>query len=195
MATDWQEESKARKAAIAATLESMKLTVESRFIPFSQSRNKGEKSPSLNWVVTVKRNGRDILTTDYMAGMGHCPSYNRKAPAAYDRHPRNWQPYVCAFECEEGFSAAQYVGWMNGLRRDKDKPIKPDPIDVIYSLVMDSSVLDSGDFENWASELGYETDSRKAESIYRACLDIALKLRGAIGDSGMATLQTAYQDY
>lgn len=64
-------------------------------------------------------------------------------------------------------------------------------------------VFAAGGFENWASEYGYDTDSRKAESIYQACLDIALKLRGdialklrgAIGDSGMVELQTAFQDY
>lgn len=171
-ANDWRAEAAARKAAIAAALESLKLTVEARFVPFSQSRNKAEKQPSLNWVVTVKR---DVLTTDYGAGM--------------------WQPYVCAFECEEGFAVAQYLGWMNGLRRDKEKPILPDPVDVFYSLISDSSVLDHGGFEQWAAEYGYDADSRSAESTYRACLEIALKIRAAIGDSGMAELQTAFQDY
>ena len=43
-------------------------TMTAEFIPFSQSRNKGDKSPSLNWRVTIQRNGRAVLTTDYSAG-------------------------------------------------------------------------------------------------------------------------------
>ena len=61
--------------------------------------------------------------------------------------------------------------------------IEPDKLDVINSLVMDASVLNSSSFEDWADEFGYDRDSRKAETIYRACLDIALKLRNAIGES------------
>ena len=76
-----------RKAEIAATLESLKLSVDARFVPFSQSRNKAEKHKTLNWVMTVKRDGRDVLTTDYMAGMAHCPGHAaEKAPSKFQAH-------------------------------------------------------------------------------------------------------------
>ena len=193
-ANDWRAEAAARKAAIATALESLKLTVAARFVPFSQSRNKAEKSPSLNWVVTVKRDGRDVLTTNYGAGMAHCPSYNKKPPAAWDRPARFWQSLAGAAECENGHALQTYTSW-SGFRHDKEKPILPDPVDVFYSLISDSSVLDHGGFEQWAAEYGYDADSRSAESIYRACLEIALKMRAAISASGMAELQTAFQDY
>lgn len=63
-ANDWRAEAEARRAAIAATLESLKLTVEARFVPFSQSRNKAEKHKTLNWFVTVKRDGRNPWSLD-----------------------------------------------------------------------------------------------------------------------------------
>lgn len=176
-------------------VDALGLTVRAVFVPFSQSRNKDERGNprlSLNWTVTLVANGRDILTTDYSAGAGHCPSYSSKAPAAWNESPRNWQPKACAFECEKGHRAAwsSYLGFGS-----IGKPIEPKPLDVIYSLVQDSSVLDSGGFEEWASELGYDTDSRKAESVYRACLEIALKLRNGIGESGLEALRNAFQDY
>jgi hypothetical protein len=59
----------------------------------------------------------------------------------------------------------------------------------------DSEVIDHPNFESWASEIGYDADSRKAESIYRACLEIALKLRSALGDRGLKELREACQDY
>lgn len=193
MAT-WQEESAARKATIAATLESMGLTVESEFVPFSKSRNAAEKSPSLNWKVTVKQNGRDVLTVDYSAGCGHCPSYGVKVSPHWNRPARMWRDEVARFECETGFKARGFTT-QGEFSADKSKPIKPDSVDVIYSLIMDSDVLNSGGFEDWAADCGYDPDSRKAESIYRACLEIALKMRGAIGEAGMETLRNAYQDY
>lgn len=76
-----------------------------------------------------------------------------------------------------------------------DYPPQPDPVDVLYSLVMDSDVLNYGTFEYWASEFGYDADSRSAESTYRACLETALKMRAAIGDAGMETMKTAFEDY
>jgi hypothetical protein len=160
---------------IAATIEGLGLSVESEFVPFSRSRNHGEKVRNLNWRVTIKRNGRNVLTTDYSAGMAHCPSYKP--------HPTVDENKRIAFECEHGLSSRG------------GKPLAPKPADVIYSLVMDSGVLDAGGFEQWASEFGYDADSRKAEKIYRDCIDIALKLRAAIGDEGLSLLREAFQDY
>lgn len=217
----------------AQAIESLGLTVESVFVPFSQSRNKDEKNPSLNWKVTIKRNGRDVLVTDYMAGMGHCPNYGAdKAPVTFQPQgykSHNGKPYegstsayrsatareslvqyraaIAAAECESGLRM-ELDQWGRGpenvfkpkMKRGengsrKAEPILPDVESVIYSLISDSDVLNYGTFEEWAETFGYETDSRSAESTYRACLEIALKLRAAIGESGLETLATAFQDY
>ena len=170
---------------IDATIAELGLTVESRFIPWSQSRNKGEKQPSLNWVVTLKRNGRDVISTDYGAGMAHCPAYG----AVQYQQGRNLDGQrAIARECETGRA---YLGEYSkgGIH------IRPDARDVIYSLIMDASVLDSGGFESWVADFGYDPDSRKAETIYRACLDIALKLRSGIGEDGLAKLRDAFEGY
>lgn len=181
---DWKAEAEARRAAIAATLESLKLTVESCFVPFSQSRNKAEKHKSLNWIVTVKRNGRDVLSTDYSAGVAHCPSYKQGNSVAV---------ILANHECETGRKAK--FDWTGKPYSPQGAMILPDAVDVFYSLTMDSGVLDYAGFEDWASEYGYDTDSRQAENVYHACLEIALKLRADIGGSGLETLKTAYQDF
>lgn len=181
-----------------AAIDRLGLTIESVFVPFSQSRNAKEKQFSLNWKVTLKRDGREVLTTDYMAGSGHCPSYNKKPPAAWDRPARFWQPSVTAWECEHGFAAvfSSYAGFSrSNIPTQQKKHLEPDAVSVIHSLVMDSDVLDSSSFEEWASNLGYDPDSRSAEKIYRACLEIALKLRNGIGEAGLAALREAFQDY
>jgi hypothetical protein len=160
-----------QKNQILDVITYLGLTVDSVFIPLSRSRNKSEAGLTLNWVVTLSRNGRKVLSTDYSAGMAHCPSYKplHKIPIMdYEK---------MAYECECGINAKT-----------------PDTIDVIYSLVSDFNVLDYASFGEWACEFGYE-DSRKGELIYRACLEIALKLRSGIGENDLCLLRDTLEDY
>lgn len=171
-----------------ATRHGVTMTVE--FVPLSQSRNKAENYPTLNWEVTLRRNDRDIITTDYSVGCAHCPAYKLSVHKCGGQNSILRHEAI-RMECENG-KAIQMCGETPRLTT---KPISPDLADVLYSLSMDANVLDSGSFENWASKFGYDTDSRKAESIYRACLDIALKMRAALGDSALQELRDACQDY
>lgn len=51
------------------------------------------------------------------------------------------------------------------------------------SLALDSQGLESSrGFEDWAAEYGFDTDSRKAEKLYKACLDVSEKLKRFLGD-------------
>lgn len=219
-------EDKTPKALVADAMAALGLTVESVFVPFSNSRNAGNDHKSLNWKVSLLRQGRPVLTCDYSAGVASCPGYAVKAaPVEFLRVDRyRAKPYpsgsnyrsetpaerlagyraaLCAAECESGF-AMRYSQWGRGSFETiggrpgssaKLAPIKPDSCDVMASLVLDSSVLDSAGFEDWAAEFGYDTDSRSAEAIYRACLEHALALRAAIGDSGLEALKTALENY
>ena len=67
--------------------------------------------------------------------------------------------------------------------------------DVMYSLTMDAEVLDCSTFEEWASDCGYDEDSRKAEAIYKACQDNAKQFAAMFGRSEREQLQELFQDY
>lgn len=177
----------ARDNIVAAT-EALGLTVRAEFVPWSTSRNRGEREPSLNWKVTLVRDGRDVLTTDYGAGAGHCPSYKSGDQTKIQRD-------LIAYECEHGVVAAWSA--RSGIYPAKymRKPILPDTCDVIASLVGDSDVLDHAGFEEWASEQGMNPDSRAAERTYRACLEIALRLRSAVGEDGLRKLSEACREF
>ena len=172
------------KAAIV--VHELGLTVESVFVPFSQSRNAGEKNPSLNWLVTLKRDGKKILSCDYMAGMGHCPFY-KSHKVSY--RMTMWEHERIMIECEKGFAIAG-----ENLPTLSKIPILPDSLDVIHSLLIDAEAFEY-DFEEWCGNFGYDTDSRKAESMFNQCRDIGTKLVRAIGTDGLARLQDAFQDY
>ncbi len=167
------------------------LTMTTVFVPWSQSRNAGEETPSLNWKVTLHKDGKAFLTTDYMAGMGHCPASKR--PVSELGHSRSvMRMERIDRECETGHSALAVIG---SVRESMGMPIRPAFADVLYSLVSDEGALDYADFEAWATDAGYDTDSRQAEAIYKASVEIALKMRAAIGNEGMATLRDVITGY
>jgi hypothetical protein len=165
------------------------IVVESEFVPWSKSRSfkpdadADVRKRSLNWRVRIVKTRTaiplgapfEILTTDYTAGIAHAPSYKIGHLLTVD--------VAKALERETE----------TGLFRSKR--IEPDACDVMFSLVSESDAIDYATFEEWASNLGYDTDSRKAEATYRACLDTALKLRAALGEAGLERLRHACQDY
>jgi len=169
---------------IGVTIAECGLTIESKFIPWSKSRNSKDVMPSLNWEVTLLKNGKEILTTDYSAGVAHCPAYRQN-----DKSILHHEEIM--MECEKGFTATGYEN--EYIRITKNLPILPEDRDVIYSLLMDAETLDY-DFEDWCSNLGFDADSRKAESMYNQCKEITLKLL-RIGTPSIDKLRDAFQDY
>ncbi len=61
--------------------------------------------------------------------------------------------------------------------------------DVLDCLASDSSGVENAKgFEDWASEYGYDTDSRKAENIYKTCVEQAKQLKNLLGHDAYETL-------
>lgn len=166
------------------------LTLAAQFVPYSQSRNAASKWKSLNWRVTLQRHGRDVLTADYSAGIAHCPAY--KLPVRDVGHQNSLMRHELIEREVETGKAARHSNALGIL--GKSAPILPDTVDVVASLVSDADVLDAGCFEAWADDFGYDADSRKAEAIYRACLDHALRLRAGLGDPLLNSLREAARE-
>lgn len=171
-----------RRATLIARLG---LTMTAEFVPLSKSRNAGHWE-SINWRVTLTRRrppgASDLsITTDYAQGIGHLP----KAFKVDARRTVYLQDQI-DYALETGSGGGAPLG-------GKLKP--PSIEEVLYSLLMDGNAIDYPSFEDWAEETGYSGDSRKAEAIYRKCLETGLKLRAMIGDAALAELTEAFQDY
>lgn len=175
------------RAILEMAASALGISISAEFVPFSQSRNKGEPRRSLNWRATISHNGRAILTTDYSAGEGHCPAYNLSVKQAGGRNSL-MRDEMLAYECEHG---RVYRIAFSGF----GPKIAPPLADILASLMMESDVLDFGGFEDWASNFAFDPDSRSAETIYRACLEIGLKLRMALGDTNLAKLRKIAANY
>ena len=60
---------------------------------------------------------------------------------------------------------------------------EPTAEDVLDCLASDAASFENAQsFEDWASEYGYDADSRKAERIYRAVEKQTVKLRAFMGE-------------
>lgn len=78
----------------------------------------------------------------------------------------------------------------------KRQLVKPKLEDVVSSLILDGSPYFNGEkFEDWAANCGYDADSRKAESIYRECMETGRALQAAIGKQDLESLREWASNY
>ena len=185
-------------------IESLGVTVESTYQ--GVQREPGDKKTGEpGWLhfafrVTVKRAGRSAaLETPYRMGVGHV-----KLPAA----PSSEMSWAVG-------DRAKAENILDTLRRGKRiKPeyereeraiydaaarkqgLAPKPADVLHSLLADGEAFFDGlTFEYWCANLGYDTDSRKAEAMYRACDDTGRRLARMFSPDELAQLREAASDY
>ena len=125
------------------------------------------------WTVTITRNGQEFQT-EYTQG-------------CHFRHHRNGQPIKPL-----AMSGRLTV---DGLAENKHTmPDEPILADVMSSLVMDAqSVTDGQTFEDFADDMGYDTDSREAERVYNGCLDEYFGLIRLGAD--LDVMSQMFQDY
>lgn len=148
-----------------AALEALGLGLTAEFVPWSKSRNKGQKERSLNWKVTLSQGGKKLIRTDYMQGIAHAPSYQFR-PTIHSKEATDW-------EAEHGvtpYSGSVSVSVLKG------KPLPtPSLLEVCYCLGLDAQ-SGAESFEDFCASLGYDTDSRKARKMWKSCRKIAFKL-------------------
>lgn len=142
----------------------------------------------LRYTVVVSYRGRHVLTTPYSMGIGHIPE------GSGPKGQRGWTNDKLAW-ITEVMKTGKAGRWSGSFGQVNTQPILPEKRDVIWSLIMDGDAIDHAGFESWASDYGYDTDSRKAEETYRACVEIGLKMRATLGDEKLKALRDVYQDY
>ena len=92
-----------------------------------------------------------------------------------EQMPRNFE---CTIEFEgRGYHEPLTVYFSQGSAHKKP----PTLAEVLDCLASDASGVDNAQsFEEWASEYGYDTDSRKAEKTYNICRQQAQELKALL---------------
>lgn len=160
------------EAAVDALLAEHHIKYEAKFKPTPQPN---EKHPMIHWIVTI--GGQSF---DYFQGIGHLPESCRKFS---DKEQRN----IAELGCRLGFGGHSY-----------GRPVKlisPVAASVLHCLCSDADAENHDTFEEWASEFGYDPDSRSAEKTYHLCLENARKLRRALGPVLMGKIAELVSEY
>ena len=130
---------------------------------------KNEKEwPRMEFTVTI--NGQAF---EYNQGIGHAKKIEDSKVFGGGCKDKKW-------EVSGLLNNAHFVKNCLHLVQPKELPKLED---VLYCLFLDASGYDNLlQFEEWAEEYGYDTDSRKAEEIYNNCNTNARKLHKALGN-------------
>ena len=126
------------------------------------------------WCVSFAA-GKSRFETDYYTGLGHRKPVKGAENRIESKYPK---------------SSIGYAAWQKAYV----KPIAPCAADVLYSLVLDSSAIDTS-FDYWCSDYGYDADSISALNTYQACCKIAKELRSVFTHAQVETLRGLLEDY
>jgi hypothetical protein len=176
------------KQELMQYIDSLGLTYQATFQPTPQT---GVEYPQLHWLITLEK-GKQRMQVPYHQGIGHVQGYQQHS---FGRKTLEWQEQENRYRktCETGkiYKHVPSTSW--------DYPVGDQPAptlaDVLYCLISDADVLNYASYEEWASEFGYDEDSRKGEQTYRLCLEQSLRLKRLLFESQIDTLRTLFQDY
>lgn len=136
----------------------------------------GWHKDAVNWVVTLS-NGRYAFSTPYSEGMGHFINlpYGQ-------RHTLDVEAVYNEIKSGKDFATIGHQSYLYkhlskrvSIKNGMAKITPPQSLDVLRCLAMDALALPQT-FEDWASEYGYEVDSRKAYETWQQCCDTARQL-------------------
>lgn len=162
-----------RAEQVAAILAAV--TIESGPPRAEVDDTQDRKWPNVAFTVTLKRNGRAFFIGPYRFGVGHfAPTsaeaarmgsfYGRRLPGGADNLAAIWARKPGACFHDEALWAA--VAADVALSRK----FSPTVAQVLPSLLMDGAAyFDAETFDEWASNLGYDSDSIKARDTFDAC--------------------------
>ena len=142
----------------------------------------------LEWRVTLSA-GKSRAVFGYRAGEGHCPAYKLPVAVAGNRNSIMRDEMIQA-EIDSGktFQPGKDFNKATG------PAILPDLAGVLHCLVSDADAYNMR-FEDWAGDYGYDPDSRRAEKVYRACVDCAEKLHRIFSAAQLDTLRDIVAEY
>ncbi len=91
--------------------------------------------------------------------------------------------FKCGIGCVKDPKLVQKIGWGEYPKVPWSKLAKPPTVaDVLSCLCSDARSADRVTFEDWCSDLGYDTDSRRAKKIYQTCVETNAKLHAFLGE-------------
>ena len=184
-------------AAIAARLGlSLESSAPSPGVDPAQSKD-DKPWPHIAYDVTLSRHGRKVWSGPHKLGVGHVKPDKIKLNA--------WSPgwYADERALLETWQRKPHADFIDkelqarvAAKLATAQKVSPKLEDVLHSLLSDGSAyFDAQSFEDWCADFGYDPDSRKAESLWKACDDIGRQLARAFSPAELAQLREAASNH
>jgi len=166
-------------------LEDLGLSFKSEFIPYSKSRSFNKDASTLqktlNYSVTLSYKDREVLTTLYTEGIGKCPGYKSEM-----------HRFLCMDDANMLNRIVENGQYYKNLKWTK---ITPNYIDFMFCMLIDARVLDYNNFENWANNVGFNSDSISDKKMYDESLVTAIQLKNGIDNIVLEELKELVKEY
>ena len=160
-----------QKKAINAFLMENNITYAVRYVGETVRDNEWQCDA---WRVSFAA-GKSRFEPDYYTGLGHRKPVKGAENRIESKYPK---------------SSIGYAAW----QKVYVKPIAPCAADVLYSLVLDSSAIDTS-FDYWCSDYGYDADSISAFNTYQTCYKITKELQQVFTRAQLETLHELLEGY
>jgi len=167
-------------------IKSIGLTMECQYIGIKTEKDKGPEGKPVEhtmdeWSCTLSRD-KQSMTIPFKQGLAHRKTTSRSIIKAFGYGHGLTSKQVKQYERESyKMKPEKWIAM--------SEPVAPELDNVLDCLRSDSECWEnSRNFEDFCSELGYDTDSRKAESIYKACGEIAKELKFLLGSDNYKKL-------
>ncbi len=151
----------------------------------------GKYHPTFEFTVELTMDGRHMQTPYSGGSLAFLtPEVKRQIRESKDRDATHAIGYMDGFKRVRGIDidgsiAVKYIFARSAIK----------PLDVLYSLVSDARA-GTETFDDFCSNYGYDTDSRKAYATWQQCQTGAREFLRVLGSSDLLTrLEEAFQDY
>ena len=151
------------------------LTLTSVHMGLEEVGEKNNKYLQDKWTVTVSYKDHSY-STQYSAGIGH----RKLITSVKKERNQYWNNITHSYKNEREACNAQWL-----------KLIPPTLSDVMYCLLVDARCVE-GTFEDYCSEFGIDSDSRKALDVYLACQETRtaiIKMLGSVLFTELSSLE------
>jgi hypothetical protein len=167
--------------------ESMGISIVCEFVPYRDYTAEDWKANRmLQWNCRIMRQGYSASPNfDYFQGIGHLG-----ISPFFARHLHtNRLSIDMEQRLRVTFATGRYAD-QRDCCMTRTALVPPTLADVLSCLLMDSIAIGYS-FDQFCSEFGYDTDSRKAYDTYNACRDAATRLLQIMSLAELASLQVA----
>lgn len=140
-----------------------------------------------HWLCVITREGwtsREAFAVPFTQGAAYRRWNAEKIRRYHGTYTRSEIARLSPVIGGRGLGGAPESIALRELREECSEPTPPTLEAVLRCLAMDALGYDNArNFDEWASEYGYDTDSRKAEKTYRVIGEQAKELRVVLGST------------